>query len=119
MATETAGGGVIRWGPGVVEIAWVANPFRGDAFEEAWAPSAEAVLKYGASGYLFLRSKEDRLRFTQLAFFETKLDFERYWYSEEIAAARALAVGLYQVPVLPEWHSVVGAGSYSELPAGV
>jgi hypothetical protein len=118
MAAETAGGGVVRAGPGVVEVSWVANPFRGDRFEEAWAPAAEAALTYGASGYLFLRSKEDQLSFTQLAFFEQKLDFERYWYSEEIAEARALAAGLFQVPVLPQWHAVVAAGSYSEAPVG-
>ena len=114
MTTETAGGGVVRAGGGVVEITWIANPFRGDRFEEAWAPVAETALKYGASGYAFFRSKEDQLKFTQLAFFEQKLDFERYWYSEEICEARALSAGLFQVPVLPEWHAVVAAGSFAE-----
>jgi hypothetical protein len=33
------------------------------------------------------------------------MDFDRWWYSEETADARVRAVGLYQVPVLPEfWH---------------
>ena len=27
-----------------VEIRWVANPLRGDKFEEAWLPAAEAAL---------------------------------------------------------------------------
>jgi len=105
-------------GQSLVEIPWVANPFRGDAFEDAWRPAAEAVLKYGASGYLFLRSKDDLLKFTQLAFFETKLDFERYWYSEEISEYRALASGLFQVPVLPIWHGVVSAAEVEALSAG-
>ena len=70
----------------------------------------EAVLRYGATEYAFFRSQEDRLKFTQLAFFESRLDFERYWYSEEISQARIDVSGWYQVPVLPIWHTVVGAG---------
>ena len=101
-------------GQSLVEIPWVANPFRGDAFEEAWRPAAEAVMKYGASGYLFLRSKDDLLKFTQLAFFETKLDFERYWYSEEISEARIRVAGYYQVPLLPIWYRTVGSGVVAE-----
>ncbi|MEX2196750.1 MAG: hypothetical protein WD844_15825 [Thermoleophilaceae bacterium] len=96
---------------GVVVIPWVANPFRGDRFEEIWLPCAEATLRYGAHGWAFFRSKEGMLDFMQLAYFDTKLDFERYWYSEEIAAARTEAAGLFQVPVLPEYHVIAGMGS--------
>ncbi|MGI8659454.1 MAG: hypothetical protein ACR2LH_00210 [Thermoleophilaceae bacterium] len=97
----------------VVEIRWVANPFRGDRFEAAWLPAAEAVLDYGATGWAFFRALDGKLDFTQLAFFPTKLDFERYWYSEEIADARERASGLYQVPLLPTFHQIVGEGSLS------
>jgi hypothetical protein len=95
----------------MVQIKWVANPFRGDKFEAAWLPSAEAVLNYGAIWWAFLRAAEGRLDFTQLALFEDKLDFDRYWYSEETAEARALASGLFQVPVLPTYHEVAGLGA--------
>ena len=95
----------------MVRINWVANPFRGDKFEAAWLPAAEAVLKYGASWWAFLRAADGRLDFTQLALFENKLDWDRYWYSEEIAEARALASGLFQVPVLPTYHEVSGLGA--------
>ena len=95
-----------------VEVKWAANPFRGDAFEEMWLPAAEAALDYGATAFAFFRSKEDQAIFTQLAFgFESKLDWERYWLSEEVSSARAQAVGLVQVPVYPEWQSLVGFGS--------
>ncbi len=97
-------------GTEVVMVHWVANPFRGDRFEEAWLPAAEAVLEYGASWWALLRAAEGRLDFTQLALFHDKLDFERYWYSEEIAEARALASGLFQIPVLPTYHEVAGIG---------
>ena len=93
-----------------VEIKWVANPFRGDAFEEIWLPAAEAALDYGASGWAFFRAKDGLLDFVQWAFFPEAIDFDRYWYSEEIAEARARASGYYQVPVLPQWLRVVDGG---------
>ena len=100
----------------VVFILWHANPFRGDKFEDAWRPHAQSVLDFGATSWAFFRSKDDPLDFIQLASFESKLDFERYWYSEEISEARAEASGYYQVPVLPQWLRVVDAGELSSLP---
>jgi hypothetical protein len=98
-------------GTGLIEIAWVANPFRGDRFERAWLPACEAALDYGARAWALVRSLEDPLMFTQFATFPDKLSFERYWYSEEVAEARAEATGLFQVPVLPVWYGVVGSGT--------
>jgi hypothetical protein len=102
-----------------VVINWVANPFRGDKFEAAWAPAAEAATKYGANAWAFTRSKDDPLSFMQFAAFESKLDFERYWYSEEIAEARVRCAGLYQVPLLPIWFKTVTFGVVSEDIVGV
>ena len=103
-------------GSGAVTIRWVANPFRGDRFEAIWAPVAERVLDYGASGYAFFRMNDDQAVFTQIAFFEEKVDWERYWLSEEVSDARIQAAGLYHVPVLPAWHKVVGFGSRAASP---
>jgi hypothetical protein len=94
----------------MVVIPWVANPFRGDRLEEAWAPAAAAVTKYGAKGWAWTRSKDDPLSFTQFAVFEKKIDFERYWYADETSAARVEIGGLYQVPLLPIWFECVGWG---------
>ena len=99
----------------MVQIKWVANPFRGDKFDEAWRPNAEAVLKHGATWWAFLRAADGRLDFTQLALFHDKDDFDRYWYSEEIATARALASGLFQVPVLPTFHELSGIGELARI----
>jgi hypothetical protein len=103
-------------GPGskFVVINWVANPFRGDKFAEAWAPAAEAATKYGAKFWAFTRSKDDPLSFMQLAEFESKIDFERYWYSDEIAEARVRCAGWYQVPLLPVWYETIGSGTVVE-----
>jgi hypothetical protein len=94
----------------MVIINWVANPFRGDRFEEAWRPAAEAATRYGASAWAFTRSRDDPLSFMQVAVFENKMDFDRYWFAEEIAEARVQVGGLFQVPVLPIWYECVGWG---------
>jgi len=93
-----------------VEIRWVANPFRGDIFAESWRPAAEDVLDYGARSWAFYRALDGRLDFVQEAIFDSKADFERYWYSERIAEARAQLAGKYQVPLLPTFWEVLGAG---------
>jgi hypothetical protein len=100
----------VRPDDSIVMIAWHANPFRGDKFEDAWRPAAAAAIDYGASYWAFLRSKDDPLDFIQIAAFESKVEFERYWYSAEISEARAEAMGLFQVPVLPLWLRAVDAG---------
>ncbi len=95
----------------VMAIIWHANPWRGDKFEDAWRPAAAAALRYGATEWLFMRSLDDPLDFTQMAVFPGgKTDFERYWYSAEISEARAAASGYYQVPILPVFFRVAGAG---------
>ena len=95
------------------EINWVANPFRGDKFEQAWLPAAEAALDYGATGWALFRNKDGMLDFTQYAFFPSKLDFERYWYSDEITEARSEIAGWYQVPLVPVIHKIAGMGTLS------
>ena len=100
-----------------VMVPWVANPFRGDKFEAAWLPAAGAALDFGATGWAFFRSQEGRLDFTQWAFFDTKADWETYWYSDEIGDARMRASGLFQVPVLPLYFSIAGMGSLNPVQA--
>ena len=100
----------MREGDLVCAIVWHTNPFRGDKFEERWKPAAQAAVDYGATSWAFLRSRDDPSDFTQMAVFDSKTDFERYWYSEELAEARADCSGLFQVPVLPVYWRVAGAG---------
>jgi hypothetical protein len=100
-------------GPVMVQIKWIANPFRGDTFEELWRPVAEAALDYGATQWAFYRNSDGRLDFLQEAIFPSKGDFDRYWYSEEVAEARAKGSGLFQVPILPTYWEVSGSGALS------
>ena len=101
----------------VVTILWHINPFRGDKFEEVWRPHAANVIDYGATWWAFWRSDDDRLDFTQMAVFPDKRSWERYWFSEELSEARALASGLYQVPILPGYHHVIDTGEFAALEA--
>ncbi len=93
-----------------VHIPWAVNPFRGDRFAEGWAPAAEAALDYGAVSWAFYRAIDGRLDFIQQAVFPSKAHFERYWYSETIAARRIELQGYFNVPILPEFYEVVGEG---------
>ena len=38
---------------------------------------------------------------------EDRTDFERYWYSDEVAAIREQALNFYNKPLSPQWHSLV------------
>jgi hypothetical protein len=105
-------------GDKVVTILWHATPWRADKFEDAWRPSAAAVLDYGASYWAFFRSSDDPNDFTQLAVFPDKQAWERYWYSEQLAEARAEAAGLFEVPVTPIWQRVVSSGALEPVDAG-
>jgi hypothetical protein len=93
-----------------VEINWITNPFRAEKFLAIWLPAAEAVLDYGATGWSLIRSSDDPQHFVQLALFAKKVDFERYWYSTEVADYRVQATGLFQVPIQPVWYTVEGSG---------
>ena len=36
-------------------------------------------------------------------------DFERYWYSDELSAARERVMEWYDKPLLPGWHRLIGS----------
>ncbi len=44
---------------------------------------------YGAKSWSLTRSIDDPLSFQQTSVWESRADFERYWFSEEIEEARA------------------------------
>jgi hypothetical protein len=97
-----------------VMIRWPINPFRGERFAEEWLPVAEAVLDYGATEWAFTRAIDGRLDFIQTALFPSKEAFEQYWYSEEVSQKRVEIAGIYQVPLVPTFWEVLGAGEAEE-----
>ena len=99
----------------MVHINWYVTLFRGDRFEAAIEEIAPLALRYGATEYRVYRNRDDRYRFMQMATFEDKLDFERYWYGEDFALWRAEYSGWYQVPVLYSWQDMLVRGGIGEL----
>ncbi len=103
----------------VVHIPWYATLLRADAFEEALAEIAPLALRYGASDYFVHRSREDGYKFLQMAGFEDKADFARYWDGPEFIRWRQVHGSWYQVPVLYALQQVTveGALEYGEAAA--
>ncbi|HTT93935.1 MAG TPA: hypothetical protein VMF55_04635 [Solirubrobacterales bacterium] len=95
----------------VCRLDWHIAPFRGDRWLDAWEPMVEKCTAYGAKSWSLTRAVDDRLSFQQTMVWEDKEDFERYWYSQEIAEAREQVIGWYDIPLLPTWHTLLAAES--------
>jgi hypothetical protein len=103
---------------GVVHIPWYATVFRGDQFEAALEEISALAMRYGATEYALYRSRDDAYKFLQLATFESKMEFERYWNGEEFSTWRGDYSGFYTVPVLYVWHDLVVRAGIAELESG-
>ncbi|MFL5816671.1 MAG: hypothetical protein ACJ76L_03630 [Conexibacter sp.] len=103
---------------GVVHIPWYATLFRGDKLAAAVSEIAAASMRYGATQYRVHRSRDDKYRITQMVWFESRLDWERYWEGPELVAFRAEWTGKYQVPVIYVWHDELVADEIVEAANG-
>ncbi len=88
-------------------IDWHVHPFRADRWFEAWEPGAARAMAFGAKSWSLTRSTDDPLLFRQASIWEDRADFDRYWYSDEVAALREQALNYYNKPLLPAWHSLI------------
>jgi hypothetical protein len=95
---------------GIVYVPWYATVFRGDKLEAMVAEIAPTALRYGATGYAVHRNRDDAYKILQMATFEHKLDWDRYWTGPEFVHFRAAAQGLFQVPILYSWNDLVIEG---------
>ena len=98
---------------GVAQIPWYATLFRGDKFEAAVREIAPVAMRYGATDYIVYRNRDDMYKFMQCATFESKAEFEAYWYGREMTNFRTIYSGWYQVPVLYTFADVVASGDRS------
>ena len=96
---------------GVVHIPWYATGFRHDKLAAALAGIAPVAVRYGARSYGVYRFRDDRYKFLQLAEFEDKLDFDRYWHGPELTDFRVLCSSWYQVPVTYSWADLIIEGT--------
>ena len=91
----------------VCVLDWHIAPFRADRFLDLWEPAAARMPAYGAKSWTLTRSTDDPLAIRQSSVWESRADFERYWFSEEIEKARAAVIDLYDLPLLPTWHTLL------------
>jgi hypothetical protein len=94
----------------VVYIPWYATVGRHDAFAEAVVGIAPVALRYGATRYAVHRSRDDRYKITQMAWFESQIDWYKYWEGQEMIEFRAAYSGKFQIPVVYVWHDEITVG---------
>jgi hypothetical protein len=98
-------------GGGVVWITWYATVLRQEAFASDVAQVAPLALRYGATQYAVHRNLDDRYRVIQMAWFESRDDWYRYWEGPEMSEFRARNSGRYQIPITYVWHEELAAGA--------
>jgi hypothetical protein len=103
---------------GIVHVPWYATVFRGDKLEQALAEIAAVSQRYGATWYALHRNRDDAYKMLQMTAFDTKEQWEAYWYGPEFNRFRAVNQALYQVPVLYSWNDLVIQGGIGEEPRG-
>jgi hypothetical protein len=96
---------------GVVHVDWYATVLRQEAFAAEVALSAPLALRYGATAYSVHRSQDDRYKITQMAWFESKRDWYRYWEGIEMTEFRRRNMGRYQVPINYGWYDELASGA--------
>lgn len=93
----------------VCRLDWHIAPMRADRWLDLWEPTAAKMPAYGARSWSLTRAVDDPLAFQQTSVWEKRSDFERFWFSAEVEAARATIIDLYDIPLLPTWHTVIAA----------
>jgi hypothetical protein len=96
---------------GVVHVQWYATVLRQEAFAEAVSEIAPLALRYGATEYSVHRSRDDRYKITQMAWFEDNEAWYRYWDGPEMIEFRRRNSGRYQIPVAYAWHDELVRGA--------
>ncbi len=101
---------------GVVQIPFYATLFRGDQFAEAIKQIAPLSLRYGATRYSVHRNRDDEYKFLLMATFESKQDFESFWYGPDFNEWRTIHSSWYQVPLLYTWADLISEGALEAEP---
>jgi hypothetical protein len=99
---------------GVVHLAFYATGFRGDDIEAALVQLAPISLRYGAKRYEVFRSRDDRYKFLTSFEFDTKGEWDAFWFGAEFTDMRGACSSWYQVPLLYVWQDLVAVGELRE-----
>jgi len=95
---------------GFVHLPFYATGFRADDLEAALQQLAPISLRYGARRYEVFRSRDDRYKFLLSLEFDSKGDWDAFWFGEQFTEMRAACNGWYQVPLLYAWQDLVAVG---------
>jgi len=95
---------------GSVHIPWYATGFRADKLQEKLVEIAAVAPRYGATHYAVYRGRDDRYKFLQVADFNSKLEWERYWYGPEFEVFRTTCSSWFTVPLAYTWNDLVAVG---------
>jgi hypothetical protein len=95
---------------GLVHIQWYFNVGRKDDMAAEVSLVAPLALRYGAWKYSVQRSQDDRYKVIQMAWFEERNDWYRYWESPEMVEFRRRNSGRYQIPLTYVWYEELVAG---------
>jgi hypothetical protein len=101
---------------GIVHVPWYATGLRADKLAVGLSGIAAVALRYGARSYSVYRYNDDRYKFLQMAEFDHKEQWERYWNGPEFIDFRVLASSWYQVPVLYGWTDLIASGTVEPEP---
>lgn len=96
---------------GLVHVQWYATILRQDALAAEVCQAARIALRYGATQYAVQRSREDRYRIIQMAWFESSRDWYRYWDGPEMVEFRRRNSGHFQIPVSYVWYDELDSGA--------
>ena len=98
----------------VLHLSWYATGFRGDDLEAALAQIAPISLRYGAARYEVVRSRDDRYKFLMSIEFESKADWDAFWFGPEFTEMRVACSSWYTIPLLYVWQDLVARGELRE-----
>ena len=96
---------------GVMHVDWYATVLRQDLFAAEVSRVAPLALRYGATQYSVHRSRDDRYKITQMAWFESKPAWYSYWEGPEMVEFRRRLSGKYQIPITYTWYDELVAGA--------
>ena len=94
----------------VVHIPWYATILRQDSLALEVSAVAPLAMRYGATQYAVHRSDDDRYKILQMAWFESKNDWYRYWEGAEMNEFRRRNSRRFQIPVSYIWHDELASG---------
>jgi quinol monooxygenase YgiN len=88
-------------------LQFKVTPFRAERFALAYLEGVPKALDFGAKGYAFYRSDQDKDIFFHVSYWQDKKDFEQYWFSHEMQKIRLDVQGIFELHGYPGWHTVL------------